>query len=56
MEASQLDDKLKLENQDLGELIQSLRKIGKAITKIQKQLGIEEIPLPLLDEGEFQNE
>jgi hypothetical protein len=51
-----LEDKLKLENQDLGELIKSLRQIGKVIAKMQKQFGIEKDPLSIIDEGEFQNE
>jgi hypothetical protein len=47
--------KMELEKEDLGELIESLQYMGKALVKIQKQLGIKEVSLPILDEGEIQN-
>jgi len=34
---------------DVGELINSLHNIGRAIRKIEKQLGIKETPLPMID-------
>ena len=45
--------KMELEKEDLGSLIESLQHMGKALTKIQKQLGIKELSLPLLEEGEL---
>ena len=40
---------------DVGELINSLHNIGRAIRKIEKELGIKEAPLPLIDfEENFQ--
>lgn len=36
----------------VGELIESLQHMGKALAKIQKQLGIKEVPLPLIDKEE----
>ena len=41
---------------DVGELINSLHNIGRAIRKIEKQLGIKETSLPMIDlEENFQN-
>ena len=40
---------------DLDALINSLHNIGRAIRKIEKQLGIKETPLPIIDlEENFQ--
>jgi hypothetical protein len=40
---------------DVGVLINSLHNIGRAIRKIEKQLGIKETPLPMIDlEENFQ--
>ena len=38
-----------LKEADIGELINSLQNIGKAIRKIEKKLGIKETPLPTID-------
>ena len=39
---------------DIGELINSLHTIERAIREVEKQLGIKEAPLPMLDlEGNF---
>ena len=45
--------KMELEKEDFGNLVESLQHIGKALTKIQKQLGIKEVSLLLLDKGEL---
>ena len=34
---------------DISELINSLNNIGRAIRKIEKQLGIKETPLPMIE-------
>jgi hypothetical protein len=40
---------------DIGELINSLQNLGRAIRKIEKKLGIKESPLPTIDlEENFQ--
>ena len=44
-----------LKEDDIGELINSLQNLGKAIRKIEKKLGIKETPLPTIDlEKNFQ--
>ena len=44
-----------LKEADIGDLINSLQNIGKAIRKIEKKLGIKEVPLPMIDlEKNFQ--
>jgi hypothetical protein len=44
-----------LKEADIGDLINSLQNIGKAIRKFEKKLGIKEIPLPMIDlEKNFQ--
>jgi hypothetical protein len=37
------------EQDDISELINSLHNIGRAIRKIEKQLGIKETPLPMIE-------
>ena len=37
------------EQEDISELINSLHNIGRAIRKIEKQLGIKETPLPMIE-------
>ena len=37
---------------DPGELIESLVHMGRALAKIQKHLGIKEVPLSLIDKEE----
>ena len=39
-------------DENVGELIESLQHMGNALAKIQKQLGIKEVPLPLIDKEE----
>ena len=38
-----------VQEDDVGALINSLHNIGRAIRKIEKQLGIKETPLPMID-------
>ena len=38
-----------LKETDIGELVNSLQNIEKAIRKIEKELGIKEAPLPTID-------
>ena len=46
---------VELKEDDIGELLNSLQNIGKAIRKIEKKLGIKEVPLPMIDlEKNFQ--
>jgi hypothetical protein len=42
-----------LEEDDIGELINSLQNIGRAIKKIEKKLGIKKTPLPTIDLEEY---
>ena len=48
------DDKMVMgyKKDDIGELINSLHTIGRAIRKIEKQLGIKETPLPMIESEE----
>ena len=44
-----------LKEDDIGDLIHSLQKIGRAIWKIEMELGIKETALPMIDlENNFQ--
>jgi hypothetical protein len=46
---------MELKEDNIGELINSLQNIGKAIRYIEKELGIKETPLPMIDlEENFQ--
>ena len=38
-----------VQEDDVGALINSLHNIGRAIREIEKQLGIKETPLPMID-------
>jgi hypothetical protein len=46
---------MELKEADIGELLNSLQNIGRAIREIEKKLGIKETPLPTIDlEKNFQ--
>jgi hypothetical protein len=53
LECKRNEVKIELEEEDFGNLIESLQHIGKALTRIQKQLGIKEVALPLLEESKM---
>ena len=56
LECKNNEVKIELEEEDFGNLIESLQHIGKALKRIQKKLGIKDVALSLLDESEMQNE